>query len=320
MIRHRRAGLLGEGVDAGVRHLPEQVGDRLSQGTERSQGGGAVGRIAGVHGRDDEDRLADPRLGQERHRGREHRVGDGRQLIRSGVGRRRDAGDRRGRRGQDERTAIDHADGHGAIYEPCHDAEVPAATAHRPEQVGMLGGTGGDQASVGQHDLDRLEVVDRKSMLPGQVADPAAQGEAGDADRRRVAERDGQVVLGEGGCDDAGRQSGLGTDDAAVRVDVQLGHRAEVDEQDAVAARMASGAVAAAADGELEAADASVIDGCGDVLRAGGPDHGERTGVDGEVVTAARRLIPGVPGSEQFAVEGRGEGIEVEGIEVGGRC
>jgi hypothetical protein len=72
-----------------------------------------------------------------------------------------------------------------------HDAEVAAAAAEGPEEVGILVGAGGDALAAGQHDVGRQRVVDRQPVLARQVAVAAAEREAADpgggddaADRR----------------------------------------------------------------------------------------------------------------------------------------
>lgn len=53
---------------------------------------------------------------------------------------------------------MDGADRMGAVDEARHDTEVPAAPAQRPEQVGVAGLAGGDEAAVSQHDVGLDEV------------------------------------------------------------------------------------------------------------------------------------------------------------------
>ena len=65
-----------------------------------------------------------------------------------------------------------------------HDAEVAAAAAQRPEQVGVLVGARVDLRAVGEHDVGAEQVVDRQAEAPGQVADAAAEREPADAGGR----------------------------------------------------------------------------------------------------------------------------------------
>jgi hypothetical protein len=58
-------------------------------------------------------------------------------------------------------------------------------------------------------------------VLADEEADPAAEGDATQADGARVAERRRQTVGGRGGGVLAGRQPGLGPGEAPRRVDVE---------------------------------------------------------------------------------------------------
>ena len=101
------------------------------------------------------------------------------------------------------RTADDHpllAYRMAAERERGDHAEVAAATAERPEQVGVRLGACLDEAAVGQHDVGRDEVVGGESEAPRQVAHAAAEGQSAytgcrhETRRRRHAERARGVV------------------------------------------------------------------------------------------------------------------------------
>src|SRR5262245_29658038 len=66
-----------------------------------------------------------------------HEVGDRRDLVGRLLGRLDEAGDRRRRRGQDEHPAGGGLERMEPIFEPSRDAEVAAAAADRPEEVGV---------------------------------------------------------------------------------------------------------------------------------------------------------------------------------------
>ncbi len=61
------------------------------------------------------------------------------------------------------------------------DAEVAAAAAQRPEEIGVLRFTGGDETAVGQDHVGLQQIVDGQPELAREVADPAAEGDAADA-------------------------------------------------------------------------------------------------------------------------------------------
>ena len=58
-----------------------------------------------------------------------------------------------------------------AEAEPGGDAEVAAAAADRPEQVGVGLGVGADELAVGGHDVGREQVVDRQAVRADQEPD-----------------------------------------------------------------------------------------------------------------------------------------------------
>ena len=79
-------------------------------------------------------------LGHERHRRAGHDVGDRRELLGSGLGRRDEARDRVGGGRQEEHPAVRVAEFVEPVLEAGHDADVAAAAADRPEQVGLVRG------------------------------------------------------------------------------------------------------------------------------------------------------------------------------------
>src|SRR5207253_4205291 len=79
--------------------------------------------------------------------------------------------------------------------EPRRDAEVAAAAADAPEEVGVVDGGRIDHPSVRSHDLRSHEVVAREAETAEQEADPAAEGQAADSGRAERAARRGEPVL-----------------------------------------------------------------------------------------------------------------------------
>ena len=98
----------------------------------------------------------------------------------------------------DDRAVL--ADVVAAERERGDDAEVPAAAAQRPEQVGVGVFAGGHEGAVGEHDVGGQQVVHGEAEAAGQVADAAAERQAGhaggpdEAGRGGHAERHGRVV------------------------------------------------------------------------------------------------------------------------------
>ena len=189
----------------------------------------------------------------ERHRWAGHDVGDRRQLVGRRLGRRDEPGNgvRGGR--QQQHPADDPRQLVEPIVEAGHDAEVAAATADRPEQVGMVVGVDLEEPAVGGHDLGAEQVVDRQPELADEIADAAAERDPADADRTGVAEPGRQAVLADGRRVLEGGQPALGPCRAAVDVDVEALHVGQVEDDPALAHAVTRRAVAAAPDGELRA-------------------------------------------------------------------
>jgi len=72
--------------------------------------------------------------------------------------------------------------------ERCHDAEIAAAPAQRPEEIRMLCRASLHKGAVGCDDVSRHQIVDRQSELAGGPAEAAAECQSGDAGRRVDAE------------------------------------------------------------------------------------------------------------------------------------
>ena len=107
--------------------------------------------------------------------------------------------------------------------------------------------------AVGGHDLGREQVVDGQAVLAHEVADAAAERDPADADRAGVAEADGQAVLAERRGELRRGQAGLGPRRPAVDVDVEPFSSDRSSTMPPSVDAVAGAAVAAAADGELEA-------------------------------------------------------------------
>ena len=152
------------------------------------------------------------------------------------------------------------------------DAEVAAAAAQAPEQVGVLGLGRVDEPAVCGDDVGADEVVAGEAVLAHQPADAAAEREAADAGGRdEPAGRCEPVCLG--------LVVDVGPDRAAAdrraaggRVDANAAHRREVDHDPVVARREARDAVAAAAYGDREVVAARETDRRDHVGGAGAAD------------------------------------------------
>ena len=117
------------------------------------------------------------------------------------------------------------------------------------------------------------------------------------------------------------RQTGLRPGEAALGIDVEALHRAEVEDDAAVVRAVAGEAVAAAADRQREAGLARQDDGPGDVGRVGRADDQRRAPVGVRAVDLAGHVVVGAAGQDDRAVQTGLEGFEVErvvGLGAGG--
>ena len=132
------------------------------------------------------------------------------------------------------------------------DAEIGAGSAHTPEEVGVLVLAGADDLSVRGDEFDRQHVIGREPVLALKASHPAAEREPGDAGVTHVTERTGKPeslgfsieITAEGASVDSG--------EARLRIDTDLPHPREVDNDSAIAGREPSDAVAARPHGNHE--------------------------------------------------------------------
>ena len=188
-----------------------------------------------------------------------------------------------------------------------HDAEVAAAAAHGPEELGVLVGARRDALAVGEHDLGREQVVDRQAVPAREVTDAAAERQPADAGRRDDPARNREPVRmrrrvhlapGRSSADANRARAGIDRDRAEQR---QVGHDAVVDAPEAAAV------VAAAAHRKRQVVRAGEGDHARHVRRArAARDHG-RPLVDHRVEQRPRLVVARVVGPDQLALEPRAE-------------
>ena len=247
-------------------------------------------------------------LGQERRRRRGRQVEDRGQLVGQAAGgpvgvEGGDVG--RALAGEDHDPAVDHrADGLELELQRGDDAEVAAATAQPPEELGVAVGAGAHEAAVGGHDVGAHEVVAGQALLAHEPADAAAQGEARDAGGRDEAAGGREPEGLRLGVEVLPQQAGLGDDAAGAGIDAGALHHREVDD-DALGGREAGDRVRAAADGDLEALAAGELDGAHDVggARAAHDERGVDV-VEHRVPDLAGVVVALVAGSEHGAPDG----------------
>jgi hypothetical protein len=277
------------------------------EGAERRERALAGVEVARVDEHRQDDELAVVLGGDGRHRRGVHHVGDRRELLRRGLGLGDEGGEHLGRRGEEEHPAEDLAHLVEAELEPRGDAEVPAAAADRPEQVRVVLGIDVQELAVRGHDLGGEQVVDRHAVLADEEADPATERDPGDADGAGVAEARREAVLCGGRRVLARGQAGAGPGGAPVGVDVERLEGGDVEDDPALGAAVARGAVGAAADRELGAGVAGEGDDAGDVGGVGGADDDGGPAVVVGVDDGARLVVVWILRGEDLALEVEGE-------------
>src|SRR5262245_12090475 len=187
------------------------------------------------------------------------------------------------------------------------NAEVAAAAAHRPEEVGVLFRAGPAHAAVRHDQLHRAQVVEGQAVLGHEPAQATAQREAGDASGAYHSSGRGQpmdlrlavVFLPE--------DAALGSSELRSGIDMDALHRRQVDHEPVVDGGPTGHVVAATADGHFQIQRPSELYGVSDIGSAPAAGDESRALIDEPVVNAASLVIAGVPRLEEFAGESRSE-------------
>jgi hypothetical protein len=187
------------------------------------------------------------------------------------------------------------------------DAEVAAAAAQAPEEVGVLLCARLHELTVGGDQVHRNELVDRQAVLALKPADAAAESQASDPGvgddptGRREPERLRLAVQL------APEDAGLSPRRAGSRVDPDPPHRPQVDDDAAVADRLPGEAVPPAADRNPQAAVAREPHSRDHVRDAGAPRDERRGPINRPVPDLAVLVVVRVRRPDQLAPEGRFE-------------
>ena len=197
--------------------------------------------------------------------------------------------------------------------------KLPPPPRSAQNRSGWLSASGSHETAVGEHDVDRHQVVDGKSEMPGQVAGAAAEGQAGDTRGRHEPRGRGQTESTGRVVDVAPCTAGVGADRAGRRVDGGRAQLAEVDHQGVVPHAEPRSVVATTPDREghlIVACEIDAVDHVGDV---GDPGDGPRVAVDGAVVDASGVVVVLVGSRDEPAAEPRVQLLDHPvGLEVGG--
>ncbi len=287
-------GQVVRGLDLEVRLAAVRPRDRLrtrSKGRQVTIDGGGITAVVVAH---DDDGATRDRLGVVRLRHGACDREDERDLVRRdrrvALDRAPDLVDRR--RGVDAQPSMEErAERMKSELEGRHHAEVRARAPHPPEEVGLLGLGGPHRASIRGHELHGTQVVDGQAELPLEPAHPATERQPRDAGVADDADRaDESVCLGSD-IELAQQRATVGTGGALPRIDGHAAESGEVDDDAAVGGRVARGAVAARADGDLEVPIPTESDGRGHVVDARRADDDGRSPVEHRVPDPTRIVI-----------------------------
>ena len=189
------------------------------------------------------------------------------------------------------------------ILEGGDDAEVPATAAQAPEELLVLVGAGRHELSGGRDDVGRDEVVAGEAVLPHQPADPAAEGEAGDARCRDLSPGRGKPERARLVVEGAPVDAAFSACRHPRGIDANAAHRRQVEHDPAVAGGVAGHTVPAPANGQKHAVLAREVDPGDHVGHAGATRDQRRPLVEHRVPRPARLLVAFVAGREHVATK-----------------
>ena len=196
-------------------------------------------------------------------------------------------------------------------FQAGRDAEVRARAAQAPEQLRLLVDAGPHEAPVGGHELDRAEVVDRQSEPPLEPADTATEGQPGDTRVADDAHRaDEPVFLGRD-VELSEQCPAAAASEPSRRVDGDVVHPPEVDDEAAVGRGVPDRAVATTADRDLEVTLAAEADGSDDVLDVQGSDDQGRSPIEHRVPDPPGIVVAGGIGRHDLALERAAKFVEL---------
>ena len=181
----------------------------------------------------------------------------------------------------------------------------PPRSAQNRSRVRVL--AGGHERAVGEHHVGGEQVVDGQAEAAGQVADAAAQGQAGHPGGGQEAGRAWPCRTPRSRGPRRPRCSRRRRGRCGPRADRGAAQQRQVDDQRVVRHPQAGRVVPAAPHGDLDAVLAGephAGDDVGGVAAAG--DRG-RVLVDHGVVDGARLVVPGIPRADQVAAHRGGQ-------------
>ena len=204
---------------------------------------------------------------------------------------------------EEQRARVQLRRGEQLELERRHDAVVPAASAHCPEQVGLVVVIDAAQLAVRGHELHGRQGVRLEAVLAPEPAHAAAERVAGHAHVTRGSRE--RCEPGRGGLVGHGAPTRAGAHAGAARADVDadLLEVVGTDEQRVLEAVDRPGVVAGGLGGDAQAVLCRVAHRLGYVPGAGDADEGCRLLIVGEVEGLARRVPRIVAGHQDLALD-----------------
>src|SRR5262249_23267931 len=177
------------------------------------------------------------------------------------------------------------------VLESCRDAEVAAAPAEAPQQLGVLVSAGMDDRAAGRDELCTDQVVARQSVLSGQVADAPAESQAGNAGRANDAPgRDEPRGLRRRVVVEPSRAA-LRAGDPPFVVNLDRAHERKIDHHSVVTDAVSGRVVATAAYSYLQGLRSGESEGGRDVGRVEAPCDHRGSAIDESVEAATCPVV-----------------------------
>ena len=191
----------------------------------------------------------------------------------------------------------------GLEQEAGHHAEIAAAAAKRPEEIGILRLVRGHEPTVGQHHVGLDQIIDGEPELAAQVARPSGKREPRDAGGRDDAERHSQServrrVIDLSGQAARGDPHGLGR-----RIDPYALHHRKIDNETIIDAAESGSIMAAATNGDGQILLAAEVHSRDHIGRVGAARDQMRPLVDHRVIKLARLIVFGVVAADKRAAQ-----------------
>src|SRR5262245_20771521 len=187
--------------------------------------------------------------------------------------------------------------------ERCRHAEIAAAAAYGPEEVGVLRRASGEKFAIGSNHIGGVQIVGGEPKFTTEPAEATAKGESGDTGGRVDPKRRGKAERLRFLVELAERHSWLYARAALSRVNMDGPHRRKVDQESTVTDRVTRDVVTAAAQRNAQAVVARKAHGTNHIARDL-PTH-DRTcsPIDHCIPNRPRLIVTGFVRQAEAAVE-----------------